>query len=352
MLRVALLCVAAAPVANGATVTDLYSAAVPVADRSAAESERGVVRALAVVLKKITGRGDIDTMPAGRALLDRAQRYVTVIGHEAGGNDLDGWRLRVDFDARAIADALRARGVVLWGQQRPETYVWIVLDDAAGRRFVPETRYPELYELVKARAAERGIPLARAGVDPTLAAGLVTLPAANLLDALVGAPPAAEAPTSDSVTTVAPVQPPKLGGVLSSTDDQTWRGDWRIVIDGAVTDFQTAGDSPHAAVAAGVERAADALGAHFANPAVFGGDAVGFHLSVRGVRSAADYGRALRLLRELDVVTTLDVVRVTGDEVSLRLTGRGGLPALAESLRLGTGLVPTSERADAYVLAQ
>lgn len=346
------LAVALVPVARAATVSGLYSAVVPVADRSAAESERGVARALAVVLKKVTGRSDILDAPAGRALLDRARRYVTVIGHEAGGNDVDGWRLRVDFDARAVAGALRERGVVLWGQQRPQTYAWILIDDTEGRRFVPDAKYPELRETVNAQAAERAIPLARGSVDPALAASLASLPAEELLTALVGdvAPPA-DAPAPPTPAAAAPVQPPKLGGVLSSSDGLAWEGRWRIVIDGEATEFETSGDSPHAAATAGIERAADALGAHFANPAVFGGGIAAFALTVQGVQSADDYGRAFSLLRGLDTVTSLGVQRVTGNEVLFQVSARGGLPAVAESLRLTSALLPVADAPATYVLA-
>ncbi|MGE3775271.1 MAG: DUF2066 domain-containing protein [Gammaproteobacteria bacterium] len=351
-LLLLVLAVAWVPVAHAATVGGLYSAVVSVADRSAAESERGVARALAVVLKKVTGRSDILDAAAGRALLGNAQRYVTVIGHEAGGNDVDGWRLRVDFDARAVAGALRERGVVLWGQQRPQTYAWILLDDADGRRFVPDEKYPELREAVDAQAVERAIPLARGGVDPALAAGLASLPAEELLTALVGdAAPPAETPASPTPVVASPVQPPKLGGVLSSTDGLAWQGRWRIVIDGEVTEFETTGDSPHAAATAGIERAADALGAHFANPAVFGGVVAAFALTVQGVQSAGDYGRAFSLLRGLDTVTALGVQRVTGHEVLFQVSARGGLPAVAESLRLTSTLLPVADAPATYVLA-
>ncbi len=345
------LAVVLAPLARAATVTGLYSAVVPVADRSPAESERGVVRALTVVLKKVTGRSSIVEAPAGRALLGNAQRYVTVIGHETGGNDVDGWHLRVDFDARAVAGALRDRGAVLWGQQRPQTYAWILLDDAEGRRFVPEDRYPGLQEAVNAEAAERAIPLARGNIDPALAAGLASLPAEELLTALVGdAASPSVAPAATPVVT-APVQPPNLGGVVSSADGLAWQGRWRIVIDGAVTNFETTGDSPHAAATAGIELAADALGAHFANPAVFGGGVASFVLTVQGVQSANDYGRAFSLLRGLDTVTALGVQRVTGNEVLFQVSARGGLPAVAESLRLTSALLPVADRPGTFVLA-
>lgn len=345
------LAIVLVPAAHAATVGNLYSAVVPVADRSAAESDRGVARALTIVLKKLTGKSAIVNEPAGRALLGNARRYVTVIGHEAGGNDVDGWRLRVDFDARAVAGALRERGAVLWGQQRPQTYAYVLLDDAAGRRFAPDPGLPDLDEAVTNTAAERAIPLARGRVDAALAASLASLPAEDLLGALVG-DAAADEVSPEPAAPTAPVAPPRLAGVLASTDGLAWQGRWRIVIDGNVTDFTTAGESPAAVAAAGIERAADALGAHFANPAVFGGGVAAFALTVQGVQTASDFGRAQSTLRGLDTVTALGVQRVAGNEVLFQVSARGGLPAVAESLRLTPALLPVAERPGTYVLAR
>ena len=339
------------PVARATHVDNLYSATVPVADRSQAESDRGVAQALAIVLVKATGRSGIVSDAVGRALLGNARRYVTVIGHEAGGNDLDGWRLRVDFDARAVAGALRERGVVLWGQQRPQTYAWLLIDDAAGRRFVPEENYPDLRDTVNAQAAQRAIPLARGTVDAGLAATIATVPPEDLLTAIVGdAPPATETPVAVPVV-ARRMQPPRLAGVISAEDDLTWHGRWRIVIDDEVSDWETVGDSPAAVAMAGIERAADALGSHFADPAVFGGGVAAFALTVQEVRSPGDYGRAFSLLRGLDTVTAIGVQRVSGSDVLFRLSARGGLPAVTESLRLTSVLLPVAERPATYVLA-
>lgn len=338
------------PAVQATTMSGLYGAVVPVKDRSQAESDRGVAQALALVLVKVTGRSGIVNEGAGRALLGNAGRYVTVIGHEAGGNDVDGYRLRVDFDARAVAGALRERGVVLWGPQRPQTYAWIVLEDADGRRFMPDAKFPALRDAINAQAAQRAIPLARGNVDAGLAASVASLPSEALLTGLVGEGTAQDAPAPTPVA-ASPVQPPRLAGVLSTTDGLSWLGRWRILIDGTATDWDTQGDSPEVAAAAGIDRAADALARHFANPAVFGGGVAAFALTVQGIQSPGDYGRAFSLLRGLDTVTAIGVQQVSGNEVLFQLSARGGLPAVTESLRLTSSLLPVADRPGTYALA-
>jgi hypothetical protein len=336
------------PPAHAATVSNLYGAVVPVADRSQAETDRGIVRALGVVIVKLTGQRATLEAPAGRSLLDRAGKFVTVVGHEAGGTDAEGYRLRVDFDARAVAGALRERGAVLWGAQRPQTLAWVLVEDAEGRRFVPDARYPELRDAVNDQAAVRGIPLARGSVGGELAASLTALPPAELLTALVGD----SAPLTPEPTPVAaPVQAPRLAGHLRTEDGLSWQGRWRIVIDGVASDWETSGETAAAVAAAGVDKAADALGRHFANPAVFGGGVARLELSVQGIASPNDYGRVFSHLRGLDNVTAIGVKRVSGSAVLFELSARGGLPAVTENLRLTSVLQPVAEQPGTYTLA-
>jgi hypothetical protein len=335
------------PAVHAASVGNLYGAVVPVADRSQPETDQGVVRALGVVLVKLTGQRGVLTGPAGRQLLKQAGRYVTVVGHEAGGTAADGYRLRVDFDARAVAAALREQGVVLWGAQRPETRAWLVLEDAQGRRLAPDPAYPDLADALREQAARRAIPLSLGPVASDLQARLAAAPPETVLAALVGdtTPPVVPAPVAS-----APVLAPLLAGVLDTTDGLAWRGRWRLVIEGVATDWENSADTPAALVADGVDRAADALGRHFADPAVFGGSVASFPLSVQGIATASDYGRVVSLLRGLDAVTALGVMRVAGTEVTFDVAARGGLPALAQSLRLTSQLVPDPARPGAYAL--
>lgn len=336
------------PALHAASVANLYGAVVPVADRSQAETDRGVVRALGVVLVKLTGQRSVLTEPAGRQLLKQAARYVTVVGHETGGNGADGYRLRVDFDARAVAAALREQGAVLWGAQRPQTRAWLVLEDAQGRRFAPDPTYPEVADAVRAQAGQRGIPLAFGQTDAGLQARVAAATPDTVLDALVGETPPPVAAASAPVS--APVQTPLLAGVLATVDGLAWQGRWRILIEGVATDWENSADSPAALVADGMDRAADALGRHFADPAVFGGGVASVPLTVQGIATANDYGRVVSLLRGLDAVTALGVTRVAGTEVTFDIAARGGLPALAQNLRLGSLLAPNPTQPGTYAL--
>ena len=208
----------------------------------------------------------------------------------------------------------------------------------------------DLRDAVNGQASLRAMPLARGGVGSELVASLAALPPEEVLTALVGdrVPP----PASPSLTPItAPVQAPRLAGHLHTTDGLSWHGRWRIIIDGVASDWETAGETAAAVAAAGIDKAADALGRHFANPAVFGGGVASLELAVQGIASPNDYGRVFSHLRGLDNVTSIGVKRVSGNAVLFLLSARGGLPAVAENLRLTSVLLPVAEQPGTYTLA-
>ena len=321
------------------TVDGLNSVTVPVADRSVAESERGLAEAFRQVVVKLCGSRQILAEPGVRQLLGKARNFVTVQGQAGGGNATDGFRLRVDFDANAVGAALRERGIGLWSRDRPLTRAWLAVEDATGRRFSPDAQTEPTFRALAEAAARRGLPIERLTPSAPPTAGA----APELFDALLGPPPA---PDPGGLPA-----PPLLAGLLKQTPDGQWVASFRWRVDADTTEWRGQGVDPLALVAEGVDRATDAVAARYATSP--GGDAAAaeIRLQVGGVRRAADYGRLLALLRGFDIVDSLSVGQVSGDAVTLTLVARGGLPALVQSIRLSGQLTPEPDGDTAWRLA-
>ncbi|MSQ67922.1 MAG: DUF2066 domain-containing protein [Gammaproteobacteria bacterium] len=310
-------------------VEGLYATEVPVMDRSAAATERGVVQALAVVLVKLTGDSANATAAGARPLLARARSYATVVGQAQTGNAIDGYRLRVDFDPAALAAALRERGFVLWAKERPRLQARLVAVDATGQLLALDAAVLAAFDQ---QAALRGLPLARSSLPVPPTAGETGAWLAELLD-------------GDSAPAVTA---PQFAGVLRATPEGQWTADWRVVIAAQTTAWATSDADPVALARAGLNRAGDLVAAHYADAAIFGGEVASFSLRVQGLRDAADYGHMLRLLRGMDVVQRLEVAQVSADHVQLTVNARGGLPALAQSLLLNSQFAPLPNQPSIY----
>lgn len=321
------------------TVDGLNSATVPVADRSVAESERGIGEAFRQVIIKLSGSRQTLEQAGIRQLLGKARNFVTVQGQAGDGNATDGFRLRVDFDAAALGAALRERGVSPWSRDRPLTGVWLAVEDASGRRFSPDAQTEPSFRALTEAAARRGLPIDRR--VPTNAPATGT-PAA-LFDALLG-----PAPAPDPAGLLAT---PLLAGLLKQGPAGEWVASFRWRVEAETADWTGQGVDPLALVGEAVDRATEAVAARYA--ASPGGDvaARAVRLNVGGLRSAADYGRVMALLRGFDIVDSLTVAEVSGEAVEVALVARGGLPALVQSIRLSGQLTPAAEGDKHWTLA-
>ena len=128
--------------APAASVSDLNAARVPVADRSDIEFARATANALEAVLVKMTGNSATPGTSAGRAVVARAKRLIQQYGYETvsgAGTNTEQLLLRVEFDPNALAAEMRARDIAIWGKERPNTYLSLVLKNGNGERYWPRT---------------------------------------------------------------------------------------------------------------------------------------------------------------------------------------------------------------------
>ena len=219
----------------------------------------------------------------------------------------------------------------MWAKERPRLQVGLAGIDATGQ---PLPLDAAVVTAIDQQAASRGLPLTRRPAPRPP----VTPDTGAWLDALLGL-------GSDPIPSGAA---PQLAGVLRATPEGQWTGDWRVVVDGQTTAWVASDASPEALVRAALDRATDRVAAHYADPAIFGGALASFTLRVQGLRNAADYGQMLRLLRDMDAVQRLEVAQVSGDQIQLTVTARGGLPALAQSLVLNPQLSPLPNQPAIY----
>lgn len=311
------------------TVGGLNSATVPVADRSAPETDRGLGEAFREVVVKLTGSRQALTQPGVRQLAGKARSFVTVLGQAAGGNASDGYRLRVDFDGDALAAALRAQGIPLWSRDRPLSAVWLAVEDADGRRYSPDAQTEAIFRALVEAAERRGLPIDLRVPTTAPPPGA----AAALLETLLG--PAAEG--------VQPATAPRLAALLKQGTDGSWTASFRWRIDADTTDWSGQGPEPIALLTEGVVRVADAVAARYTAAGEAGAEAGQVRLRIDGLHRAGDYGRVMALLRGFDIVQSLSVERASGAAVELALVVHGGQAALTQSLRLAGQFQPTPD---------
>lgn len=321
-------------------VAGLFEATAPVADRTELTRRAASRAALGKVLVKVTGdRGSV-RHPATAPILQNPERFVQQYFYErpsperrSAGSEGDGIAVRFQFDARMLADALRAAGVPVWGSERPKTLLWLVLQPVAGvAELVGVEDDNPLVALARAQVEARGIP--------------VVLPLLDLDERQLVSPDwvqrgeltqVMQASSRYGVEAV-------LVGDLRETAPGLWQAQWFLLANDNQSGWSSLNEDPALLVDEAINLTADALAQRYAGTSALAADTVAVTLAQ--VHTVRDYARALAYLESLAPVARIEVAGVDRDQVALRLAVRGGIQELTQTVVLGRVLQPAPERPD------
>ena len=155
------------PAVHGLTVTGLYQQSVAVENESVAERNRAYQVAFEKMILKVTGDQRWLEHARIRTAAGNAGDYVQAFAYttQAAAGPIAGQRfIEVQFSAQRINQLLAAENIPVWGSNRPSVLVWMVLQEAGGRRNLlgPETN-PEIIEFMRRFGAKRGLPIIFSG---------------------------------------------------------------------------------------------------------------------------------------------------------------------------------------------
>ncbi len=309
---------------NGDSSEQYYSVTLEVEDRSAAARERALEKALAIVLRRMTGRPQVAAIESLRTALDQADRLALSFGYErlaTGGSAIN-----VRFDSRGVRQVIKDAGLSVWSLERPRVMAWVLIESEAGEVILDAASSHVIASAMQQSAAEFGVPLIfplmdideRLEMAPMLLRGL-------FFDALRQASRRYDTEFF-------------LIGRAVQREDGVWSGNWTLSQPGAsVSELDTSGEAENIA-RDGLGFVLEALSSRFALD-MGGGEHV--RISIEGVRALAEYAALLRYLRALDGVERAELRALSKDmltlDVWLATSWEGFLDLLAQDRRL----VPT-----------
>jgi len=328
--------------ADAARVTDLYAAQVPVEAGIIRNQSESFDHALREVLVKVTGRRGITDDLVVMEQFAVAERYVQQHRTNPDGS------LWVLFDQIAIRRTLDGIGQPVWGEERPTTLVWLVMDNGKGTRDILAAesgieRQHDLFEvpssggdpeqqaavseIMQSTADERGLPLVLPLVDSE-ELDIVSIP-----DVWGG--------FTESVVLASQrygVDAILVGRARVLTVERA-RVRWTLMLGDERYDWE--GD-----IASGPDRIADFFAARFATSSSALGQ---MQLRVDGVDSLDDYGRLTRYLSSLDVIEDYSVERIADQTAIFSLQVRGDANRLTRSIALRHVLQPMTVSSSAVI---
>lgn len=127
-------------------------------DRQAAARE-----ALMIVLQRIVAGVNLTTDPSIHNVLNRAQALIKREWFTEAENpytpDTLARVMHIEFDAPALVDMLNQGKLPLWKGSRPETLVWLVVDDLGVRHLFNAETMPELNKFLQESEQQQGLHL-------------------------------------------------------------------------------------------------------------------------------------------------------------------------------------------------
>ncbi len=319
-------------------VDGLYAAEVELPGGSSGALPQAFDEALVQVLIKVTGQSG---PAADRAVADAFGNSQALVQQYRIKPDEKVWVLFDQVAVRRILDQLEQP---VWGEERPTTLVWLIMDAGEGERAILASD-PDLGE--QSAAEDSGIARLEGSVRDELL---------NTADGR-GIPIFLPLVDSEELTTISVSE--VWGGFSESLLDISSRyaADavmvgrarlssrtpaevrWTLLL--ANERFDWTGD-----IASGPDELANLFAARLSTSS---GSLRPVLLEVAGIESLDDYGRISAYLSALDIVEEYAVSRVSGGDIVFSLSVRGDMERLARTIALRNVLHVVNERAQVNV---
>ncbi len=322
---------------------DLYAATIPVASQDQGERQQAFRRAFEQVLIKASGNRTTPGHPVITKALAQPERYVAQFRYlgelepsaRYGESPTRALRLWTRFDAAAVRVLLRDANVPAWGQVRPSVLLWFALEQANGPVVFGADSSSRLTAVLEDAAAQRGLPLILPLLDLE---DRSRLSASNLWAGFEEDILAASRRYQSEAVLVA--------RAYHSLSGQ-WEARWRLFLAGSSSrDWSARGAALEPLLEEGVHQAAGYIAERFLAVSRSTG-ADGIELVVGGINTLSDYAHILSYLEALEVVSSVQVEKLQGDQVWFLVMARGGIAAMRDALALNRKLIPVGAATEA-----
>jgi hypothetical protein len=311
-----------------AAAENLFESEVVVANQSTGVRAAAMKTALRRVLVRVAGQEAIlDTEPAITLLKDPAQlvqqyRYYTV--SESKPPVLKMW---VRFDGEAVRSALQQQGVSYWGAERPDTLLWLAVEDRGKRYVVAANDGTDVYRQIEQAARQRGVPVLFPLMD------LEDQSQVRFSDIWGG--------FFDKVLVASQRYNPQavLIGRLNRSPSGAWSSRWQLDVAGKPSSWSDSRQDLAVLAKQGIDDTADILASRFAVSQT-AGNLNAVTITVTGVDSLADYARLGDYLAELTAVIAVQVEKIADNSIQYALQLNGSLQDFNHTVSIGTVLEP------------
>lgn len=322
-----LIAITALLVSNGVLgAGEFFAEAVAVESRSTAELNRAARDALTKVLVRVSGNEQILEEPAFDKAVREAQSHV--LSYRYQDETEGGVEVFFEFDDAFVRSLFRDHSVLYWEQRRPPVVVWLALDEPFSRRFAARADDVDLLSPSLERFRQRGVE--------------VRFPLLDLADAATLSVNAIWQRDFEQIRRASARYGTQhsLVGRWIDLSDGSKLVDWYYVGPERIENQQFRNSDLNDIWERGVDLVVDAMRDSLAVTLQQFETAEAIAVTVRGVRSYADYRAISRVFEELGQLIDLRIDSLDGDTVNYRVVGVSSAEQVARLIPLRSGLLP------------
>jgi hypothetical protein len=308
----------------------LFEAEVVVSDQTPAQRSEALKSALREVLLRVTGQSSMLETPVVQTLLAGPEQLVQQYRYFTEPNqDPPLLKLWVRFDGDAIRQTLQQQGMAYWGGERPDTLVWLAVEDRGNRYLVSADDTSEVHRQVAAAAHARGVPVLFPLMDLEDQAQVRYADIwGGFFDKVISASQRYKTPVI-------------LIGRLNRMPSGGWASRWQLEMGGKTRSWSDAHPQLEVLAKQGIDDLADVQASQLAVSTSATGSTVA--ISVAGIDTLAAYARSNNYLEALSSVRSVQVEEVKPGVVQYSLQLNGSMQDLARTIAIGTVLAPAAD---------
>lgn len=306
-------------------VKGLYEVQIAVKTQGRDERSRALQQGLADVVRRLAGSKGLKNLASKRKVMARASRYVEQYRYSKQSTDEAGLFLWARFNKKALLVLLQRYKIPVWVGSRPETLLWLAIEDGGERYILGSDRNNDWSDHVLSHAQRRGVP--------------VLLPLMDLEDRRNTRIGDIWGGFSKSLRTASNRYQPDevmIGKIFRI--GSRWNSRWTLVTTAGEKTWSARGKSASGAIASGLNGLANFMAARYS--VRLSGQLSRYRLLINNVNTLQDYADIKRYLGGISLISKLQLDSVEPVSVTYSMDLRGGVTALKQVLGLEQKLLP------------
>ncbi len=313
-------------------VKGLYEVEVMAKSRSDEDRNKAIQEALAIVLGRVVAADKVTDVPVVKTAIAGASHYVRQFQYAMSAGkwqrDERARLMRVLFDEQQLMELLRSGNVGIWSEIRPETLVWLVVEQGNQRRFYDAVIMPEIENALTRAAKLKGLPT----IFPML-----DLDEQRRISV-------SEVLSNDSVTLLAASERYDVVSILAGrivAKGNCWEAEWALHFDEKIEQWANRCTTLNGATLSGMQGVYDVLSKYYGvKPDIA---ETGFlTLKIKGIKTMTDMVKVTEYLASLAEVKSVNWVSVQNGYNNYKIQYEGSESTLAEQLAATSLLTPVA----------